>query len=80
MTGEISWRLVHEAVLPFGPRGVCTVVHVRAYERGAADRPVVILGEFRRTGESGQSLTNAVEAAAAAAQADEPRRSHHVLG
>ncbi|MFI6029447.1 hypothetical protein [Amycolatopsis magusensis] len=69
MPSDAGWRLVREAVLPFGQPGVCTVVHVRAYERGHGDAPVVILGEFRRTGGSGQSLTNAIESAAAATQA-----------
>ncbi|MEU3628795.1 hypothetical protein BS329_15375 [Amycolatopsis coloradensis] len=60
------WTLKHDVVLPYGQLGVCTVVHVRAYERHFGEAAVVILGQFGHF--VGQSLTNSIEQAAAAAQ------------
>jgi hypothetical protein len=66
VAARTSWRLVHDAVLPFGPVGVCAVLHVRAFEAGPDVLPVVIVGQFGDY--VGHSLTNAIEHAAAAAQ------------
>jgi len=62
----VNWRLVHDAVMPFGPLGVCTVVHVRAFEAGPDVEPVIIVGQFGDY--IGQSLTNTIEHASVAAQ------------
>ncbi|MFC4942422.1 hypothetical protein [Pseudonocardia sp. GCM10023141] len=62
---EQSWQLVHDAVMPFGPSGRTTVVHVRAFEH-PIEPPVVIIGQFGD--HEGLSLTNGMELAAASVQ------------
>ncbi|UVS78193.1 hypothetical protein [Actinokineospora sp. UTMC 2448] len=69
---DISWRLVHDAVIPYGKAGYDTVVHARAFESGSDDIPVVVLGEFGD--HRGRPLTQAFADAAAAAQAALYRR------
>jgi hypothetical protein len=62
-----QWRLVHDAVIPYGAAGVHYVVHVRGFEAGSDVDPIVMLGQF---GEHvGPSITNSAAEAAAAAQA-----------
>jgi hypothetical protein len=60
--GETPWRLTNDVVLPCG----MLVFHVRTFAAGPAATPVVIVGEF--SDHFGQSLTNAIEDAAAAIQ------------
>ncbi|MFC7615214.1 hypothetical protein ACFQV2_18585 [Actinokineospora soli] len=67
-----AWRLVHDAVIPYGKAGLDTVVHARAYESGPDDLPVVILSEFGD--HRARPLSEAVGEAAAAAQAALYRR------
>ena len=66
------WRLVHDAVIPYGKAGVDGVVHARAYERGPDDLPVVVLSEFGD--HRARPLAEAIGEAAAAAQAALYRR------
>lgn len=78
---DTSWRLVHDAVIPYGKTGIDTVVHARAYEADSDDTPVVVLSEFGD--HRGRPLELAFAEAAAAAQAAlyrrgvEPRFVHH---
>ncbi|MGW5053902.1 hypothetical protein [Actinokineospora sp. NPDC004072] len=69
---DSSWRLVHDAVIPYGKTGQDTVVHARAYESDSHDIPVVVLSEFGD--HQGRPLTQAFPEAAAAAQAALYRR------
>jgi hypothetical protein len=60
------WRKVHDVVLPYGG-AYGTVAHVRAWESGPADDPVVIAGQFGD--HSGRPVTQAAPEVAAAVQA-----------
>lgn len=72
------WSLVADAVLGYGQEGINSVLHARVFEadplaentpdaREEVPPPVVILGQFGD--HRGQSITNSIEHAAAAAQA-----------
>lgn len=69
---DTTWRLVHDAVIPYGKAGLDTVVHARAYEATPTDTPIVLLSEFGD--HRGRPLSQAIAEAAAAAQAALYRR------
>ncbi len=73
---DTTWRLVHDAVIPYGKIGLDTVVHARAYEATPTDTPVVLLSEFGD--HRGRPLSQAIAEAAAAAQAALYRRGEEL--